>query len=197
MFESRRVAARKERLFTGAKVRGPIPVRHELVHDALVQAALDPSVRAIEHLPSASFAGQTIALDAVVLTRAEGRFALDIVEARQVRDIDDEGFVLLALQDLGVRLHTLSAANVNTEPRFTNSRLVWACRTARVGVGLRLQILQTLQDEGPMPLGRLLSSLKSAADPAPALLALACADLVEVDLEEVPLGPSTRVRSRR
>lgn len=100
MFESRRVADTK-RLFSGAKTRGPVPAAHPLVHDALVQASLDPATRAIEHLPSAPFAGTEVPLDAIVLIRNRGRFALDVVDARPLRDIDAEGLALLALQDLG------------------------------------------------------------------------------------------------
>lgn len=195
MFESRRVA-KTERRFTGAKARGPIPVRHDLVHEALVQASLDPTTRTIEHLPSAPFAGTAVALDAIVLTRDDGRFALDVAEARPLRDIDAEGLALLALQDLGVRLLTLTAADIRAEPRFSNCALVWPYRSTRVGVGLRLRILQTLHDEGPLRLGGLLAAVRSPTDPGPAVMALACADLIELDLSQVPLGPATAVRLR-
>lgn len=196
MFQSNRVAAGEERRFVGAKARGPVPVRHQLVHDALVQASFDPRVRAIKHLPSASFAGAEVALDAIVLTRDDGRFALDVAEARPLRDIDGEGLALLALQALAVSLLTVTAAEIRSEPRFSNCRLVWSYRAARVGVGLRLRILQTLQDEGPMKLGQLLSAIRSSADPSPAVMALACVDLIELELCDEPLGPATPVRLR-
>jgi hypothetical protein len=195
MFESRRVA-KTERRFTGAKTRGPIPAAHHLVHEALVQASLDPAARSIEHLPSAPFAGTTIALDAIVLTRGDGRFALDVAEARPLRDIDAEGLALLALQELGIPQLTLTGADIRAEPRFSNSRLVWSYRSTRVDVGLRLRILQTLHDEGAIRLGQLLATIRSPADPGPAVMALACADLLELDLSEAPLGPATTVRLR-
>jgi hypothetical protein len=195
MFQSNRVAG-EERRFAGAKARGSVPVRHALVHDALVQASLDPRVRAIEHLPSTSFAGSEVALDAIVLLRDDGRFAVDIVEARPLRDIDGEGLALLALQDLGVRLLTLTAGDIRAEPRFSNCRLIWPYRSTRVGVGLRLRILQTLHDEGALRLGALLAAIRSSADPGPAVMALACADLVELGLCDAPLGPATPVRLR-
>lgn len=196
MSESRRTAARPERRFVGAKVRVPIQVRHDLVHEALVQASLDPAVRTLEHLPSAPFSGAPVPVDAIVVSRDDGRFALDVAEARPLRDIDAEGLILLALQEIGLRQLTLTAADIHAEPRHSNCRLVWSYRGTRVGVGLRVRILQALQDEGAIPLGPLLSAIRSSADPGPAVMALACADLVELDLSGAPLGPSTTVRLR-
>jgi hypothetical protein len=195
MSESRRVA-KTERRFTSAKARGPIPAAHDLVHEALVQASLDPATRTIEHLPSAPFAGTPVAIDAVVLTRDDGRFALDVAEARPLRDIDAEGLALLALQNAGIAQLTMTAADLWLEPRFSNCRLVWSYRAARVGVGLRLRILQMLHDEGTVRLGQLLSAVRSPTDPGPAVMALACADLIELDLSQIPLGPATAVRLR-
>jgi hypothetical protein len=51
-----------------------------------------------------------------------------------------------------------------------------------------------LLDEGPMPLGELLKSIRSERDPAPAVMALACADLLYLDLGSQPLRPATIVR---
>jgi hypothetical protein len=195
MFESRR-SAEKERRFVGAKAHGVIPVRHALVHDALVQASLDADIRSIKHIPSAPFAGTPVPVDAIALTRADGRFALDVVEARPLRDIDNEGLVLLALQALGIGLFTTTAAEVLAEPRFSNARLVWSYRRVHVGVGLRLQMMQALHEEGALRLGQLLSCVRSPGDPAPAVMALCCADLLEIDLCAAPLGPATTVRLR-
>jgi hypothetical protein len=53
-----------------------------------------------------------------------------------------------------------------------------------------------LQEEGPLQLGCLLKKIHAARDPAPAIMALACSDSLEIDLVTQPLGPSTIVRSR-
>lgn len=195
MFESKPIASTGRR-FGGAKARCPIPVRHSILRDALVQASLDPSVRTIEHLPTAPFAATTVAIDAIVLSTDRGRFALDVVEVRPLRDIDAEGLALLALQELSVVPLTLTVADIRAEPRFSNCRLVWSYRAARVGIGLRLRILQALQDEGAVRLGQLLATIRSPVDPGPAVMALACADLIELDLSDAPLGPATAVRPR-
>jgi hypothetical protein len=61
---------------------------------------------------------------------------------------------------------------------------------------MRMQILSVLQEDGPLQLGCLLQRVRAIQDPAPAVMALACSDLVELDLISRPLGPSTIVRSR-
>jgi hypothetical protein len=90
----------------------------------------------------------------------------------------------------------LSAVDIQREPVFSNSRIVWSHRLHPVAIGMRLQILQILSDEGPMSLSGLLSAVRSERDPGAAVLALACADIVELDLKSIPLGPMTPVRCR-
>jgi hypothetical protein len=83
-----------------------------------------------------------------------------------------------------------------SEPYCTNARTVWAYVDYPVSIGLRLQVLGALTDDGAMPLGELLSRLRSDRDPAPAMFALACLDLIELELTSAPLGPATIVRLR-
>jgi hypothetical protein len=45
-----------------------------------------------------------------------------------------------------------------------------------------------------MPLGELLKCVRSDHDPAPAVMALACADLLHLDLVSRPLSPTTIAR---
>jgi hypothetical protein len=59
-----------------------------------------------------------------------------------------------------------------------------------------MRVLQILLDDGPMPLGQLLKSIRGDRDPTPAVMALACADLLTLDLVSQPLGPGTIARSR-
>ncbi|WP_445217585.1 hypothetical protein ACKWRH_37135 [Bradyrhizobium sp. Pa8] len=63
-------------------------------------------------------------------------------------------------------------------------------------IPLRLNILKIVADEGPIELGRLLETFRGDQEPSRAVTALACADLLEIDLSSGPLGPSTMVRSR-
>ncbi|WP_235885744.1 hypothetical protein [Bradyrhizobium niftali] len=181
---NRKVAPVRLDQFISAKATSPIPARHPALRDALIQASLDPHVRSIVHVPSA---------DAIALQRDDGRFLLDVVPARRIRTSEEQQLAQIAVADLGLKSMVLTAEEVRREPRFTNGRLVWSHRNTPVPVGLRLRILLALRDEGPMPLGELLKSILSEVDPAPAVMALACANLVELDLLSQPLGPTTIV----
>ena len=186
----------RQGLFVSAKAATPIPARHPALRDALVQASLDPQVRSIAYVASANVASEQVELDAILVQRDDGHFLFDVIPARRIRDLEQEGLALIALSRLGLAPLTLTAEEIRLEPRFTNARLVWSYRGAHVPIGLRLSILQTLLDEGPMPLGELLKSIRSDRDPAPAVMALACVDLIILDLVSHPLGPCTMVRSR-
>ncbi|MBR0793053.1 hypothetical protein JQ631_28605 [Bradyrhizobium manausense] len=186
-------------LFVSAKAPVPIPARHPALREALVQASLDPAVRSIRHIPSSPVASaplEPVDVDAVVLTKDDGRFHLDVVPARQVRDLDDEGLVLIALRELELKPLVVTADELHREPRCSNCRIVWPNRGRFVPVGLRIRILQILRDDGPMELIRLLESVRSDTDPTPSVLSLACDDLLEIDLVSQPLGPATIVRVR-
>jgi hypothetical protein len=191
-----RAAPAAASLFISAKTTVAIPAPCPLVRDALIQATLDPSVRTIEFLAQARVDATQVDLDAIVIVRDDGSFVLDVVPARPVRDVEQEGLALIAYSRLGLSQITLTAADIKREPRFANSRLVWSYRLAPVGISMRMAVLQVLADDGPMALSRLLASLRSDRDPNPTIMALACSDLIELDLVSKPLGPQTIARSR-
>jgi hypothetical protein len=183
-------------LFVSAKTCTAIPARCALVRDALVQTSLDPAVRSIEFIATARVGTTPVDLDAIVVHRDDGRFFLDVVADRPLRDIEDEGLVLIALQELGLAPITLTTADITRLPRLANSRIVWSYHLHPVGISLRMRILQILGDDGPMALSRLLAAARSKRDPGPAVMALACSDLIELDLVSAPIGPQTEVRAR-
>jgi hypothetical protein len=183
-------------LFISGKTSAAIPARHPALRDALIQASLDPQVRSIAYVASTSVASEQVELDAVVIRRDDGRFLLDVVPARRIRGVEEKGLAQIALTELALKRIILTAEEIRREPRYTNARFVWSYREIPVPVGLRMRILQMLLDDGPMPLGELLKSICSDHDPAPAVMALACADLVSLDLASHPLGPLTMARYR-
>ncbi len=187
---------RRPHLFSSAKTASPVPARHPALREALVQASLDPAVRTILHVPAAPAGTAQVDVDTVVLARDDGRFHLDVVPARLVRDLDEEGLIQIALRDLGLQQLVVTAEDLRTEPRRSNVRAVWSYKDRPVSLPLRLRLLKTLVDEGPMELGRLLETVRSDIDPSPAVMSLACSDLLELDLTSGPLGPTTQVRSR-
>jgi hypothetical protein len=186
----------RSELFVSAKTATAIPARHPALRDALIQASLDPQVRSIAYVASTSVASKQVELDAIVVQHDEGRFLLDVVPARRIRSVEEKGLAQIALTELALKQIILTAEEIRREPRYTNARLVWSYREIPVPVGLRMRILQVLLDDGPMPLGDLLKSIRSDHDPAPAVMALACADLVSLDLASHPLGPLTIARYR-
>jgi hypothetical protein len=181
-------------LFVSAKTATPIPARRPARRDALIQASLDPEVCLIDYVASECIASEPVELDAVLVQRADGRFLLDIVPARRIRDFGEERLAQIALAKLGLKPIVLTAEEIRREPRYANARLVWSYRDTPVPVGLRMRILQTLLDDGPMTLGELLKSIRSERDPVPPLMALACAGLLYLDLVSQPLRPATIVR---
>jgi hypothetical protein len=195
MFNRKAVQVRSD-LFVSAKTITAIPARHPALRDALIQASLDPQVRSIGYVASAVIASQPIELDAVVVTRDDGRFVLDVVPCRRARNVEEERLTSIALAELGLAPIVLTEREIRREPRYANARLVWSYRHIPVSVGLRMCILQLLLDDGPMPLGEVLKSVRSDRDPTPAVMALACADLLVLDLVSQPLGPATIARSR-
>ncbi|MGA2999557.1 hypothetical protein [Bradyrhizobium sp.] len=153
-------------------------------------------VRSIEFIAAARVGATSIDLNAIVLERDDGRYLLDVVPARPLRDVEYDGLALIALEELGLPSIVLTAADIQKEPRFANSRLAWSYRLHPVGISMRMHILQVLSDDGPMMLGNLLDAVRSDRDPIPAIMALACANLIELDLVSQALGPATIARSR-
>ncbi len=196
MFNRNLAARGRPDLFVSAKTATAIPARHPALREGLIQASLDPQVRSISFIASALVASEQVDLGAVVLERDDGRYLLDVVPARPIRDLEEDGLALTWIATLGLRTLTVTADDLRREPRYANARLVWSHNGVFVPIGLRMRILQVLIDDGPMAFGRLLAGVRSDRDPTPAVLALACADLLELDLLSGPLGPTTMVGSR-
>jgi hypothetical protein len=195
-----RISQFKKRLtpvVTGAKCAVAIPVSDALLRDAVIQAHLDPAVRQIDYLPHARLSGQQVALNAVLLIRDDARYILDIAEAGRVRDLDDEGVRLITLEEQGLRLLELTQAEIRQEPRLSNVREVWRHNRVHVPLRDRLQIMTALAEEGSLSMAELESRVSVTLDVATSVCALACADIVELELTQWPLGPRTVVRERR
>jgi hypothetical protein len=181
---------------TCPKSRTSIPLQSWLHRDALVQASLDPGVRIIEFLSEIRFRGVSAAVNSIVLHRDEGSFMLRIEGHRPVRNEDEECAMQSALAQRGISILDMTAAEIRIEPRLTNAREVWNCRDFHVSMADRMRILHALEDEGPQSIKALQHVACTSADLASALCSLACADLVEIDIDPMPLGPATIVRSR-
>jgi hypothetical protein len=183
-------------LFVSAKSASAIPVGHPSLRDALIQASLDASVRSVSYIASARRGKDHVELDAVVVERGDRLFFMDVVPARRVRDLEDEGLALIALAELGLKPWTINAKELLREPRCTNARFVWLYNRHPVPRELRKHILTLLDKESTMELGELERSVRSDSDPSNAVMALVCAGLLELDISTQPLQLTTIVRSR-
>ncbi|MDB5670959.1 MAG: hypothetical protein JWO25_1918 [Alphaproteobacteria bacterium] len=176
-------------IFVSAKTTAAVPAGLKLLYDALVQSTLDPRVRSIDYFSGPSALASGLADGDIVITRHDGRFLLEVETSRPTDRPASSTRTALPLL-------TLTAAQIRRGPRYANSQHVWNYRTQPVTLALRLQVLQILGDEGPCRLGSLLPAIRTNADPAAALFALACQDLVELDLDSQPVGPATVARTR-
>jgi hypothetical protein len=106
-----------------------------------------------------------------------------------VADFELEGLTLIALNQLGVPPLTITAADIKREPRFANANAVWAHRLPPVGIEM-----SHAGPDGPAGGWTAEPRLPPPArprrpGPAPAVMALAYSDLIELDLFSQPLGP--------
>jgi hypothetical protein len=183
--------------FTSAKTSAAIPIRHPTIRDALIQLSLDASIRSIDYIASATVGAELVELDTIVVHGESGRVLLDIVPARQIRDLEDEGLALIALGELSLPTWAITSEDLRREPRYSNSRLVWLYNRHHVPLDLRIRILKVLSERHSMKLGQLLDEIQEIGSRGSrAIMALACGDLIELELKSQPLGPATLVKPR-
>jgi hypothetical protein len=135
-------------------------------------------------------------LDAIVVQRDDGRFLLDVVEARRIRNLEDEGLALIAIAELGLKPWVITAKELRREPRYTNAQYVWLYNGHRVPRELRKRILRALVAKESMQLGELERSVRSDRDPSNDVLALVCSGELELDMTSQPIQLTTIVKSR-
>src|SRR6266404_4202879 len=98
------------KLFVSAKTAGAIPVLSPAIGDALVLASLDAKVRSIGFIASARRGKEHVDLDVVVVVqRGDRLFFMDVVAARRIRDLEDEGLALIALEEFELSPWRISA----------------------------------------------------------------------------------------
>ena len=181
--------------FESTKTVTPIPVRHAAVQDALIQSSLDPRVRSISYVASAVVASQQVNVGAIVVQRDDGRFFVDLVPARRVLDLDQLGLALIALEKLRLKRLIINVEELLREPRCTNARFVWLYKEYPVPRKVQDRILRALSEKKQMELGELERSVRSR-DAFNAVMSLACADVLELDLTSQAIQQTTFVRAR-
>jgi hypothetical protein len=179
-------------LFTSPKCRVAIPVHDVLVRYALEQASLDSSVREILYRNGPQIECPPISLAGVVLRREGGAFLLRVHETRPERSTEDDARFNFVLERHGLRLLERDAQDIHREPLFSNARAIWSHAGWRVPLMDRLKISVALE-EGPQPIVELEDRARPTCDVVAAVCALACENLVRLNLDDAPLGPQTVV----
>ena len=164
--------------FRSVKSAAPVPVSSALRLDVLVQSALDPSVDQIDYVHNAVISGCRVCLDLPIIVRNRTRFAVDIIEDHPLRSVDDEGLSLLAVQDLGLEILELRRADIHRDPVSENARLVWRHADQEVRFDEETAALEALSERS-FAIDQL---NKLTGVSIEAIFALACADLIVVDL---------------
>lgn len=199
-FQSRR---EQSRLFVSVKCIRAIPVASPTARDYLIQSTLDPSITAIDFATRATIDGRLVRLDGVVVERDGIRSLVDMPDGRRVRDVDEAGMRLLAAEELGLQVLSVSLDDVRSAPRLNNAREIWSHRAASVSFAEREEILGALQETGAMPLGRLDGRVTVRGPILTAVSALACEALVDIDIAApldrfslVTIGKASRSMAR-
>ena len=192
-----RVRSASHNFINSPKTTSAIPTPSSLHRDLVVQSALDPHVRSIEFLAEVRHRDTAVTVNSIVLRRDDGDYMLEIPGRRQPRDVDEENVLHLGLQSMGLSLLEIDIDEIRREPRLSNAREIWGCKDLRVPIRDRMQIMTALSEDGPQSILALQDIVPGSSDVASSLCALACADLVEIDIDGRPLGPLTTVRSRR
>jgi hypothetical protein len=181
--------------FTSPKCNVAIPGGQGLLRYALQQSSLDPLVRAIRYRKAFDIQCPKVSLSGVILNRVDGNFLLRVYERRPARSEDELARLTYALGRYGLRLLERDTIDVKREPLFSNAREVWWHERYDVPLIDRLKIGASLDEDGPQPIFRLKKRARPSCDILAAVCALACENLVKLNIDDTRLGPRTMVCS--
>lgn len=191
-FPKTRHSAARPSFFTGPKCAVAIPVHDALLLDALQQASLTPSVRLIDYRTGPQIECPPVSLAGAVLHMDWGLYLLRVGERPQ-RSPEETARLTHVLDRHGLRLLERDGADVRGEPLFSNARAVWNCAGRHVSLLDRLKIGLALEEHGPQSIAELERRARPACEVLGAVSALACENLLRLDLGTAFLGPRTIV----
>lgn len=183
-------------LFDSPKCKASVPVRDPLLKSALQQASLDYAVRSIRYQAGSFLDCPRLSLAGIVLDRMDGLFLLKVYLVKPKRSADEHARIEFALRCNGLQLLERDAREIRTDPLFSNARQVWEHQRDDVSLLARLRISAALAEYGPQPI----RDLERRARPNDSILgvvcALACQNLLTLNIQNTPLGPFTMVAAR-
>jgi len=117
--------------------------------------------------------------------------AVELVAVIDDRECVPEWAVAAAVAR-GMPIVTLSTSNL-VGVRLDNARELLGYAACRVPVSDRVRLLAALDQEGSLPLGEAMTTIRNGADPIAAIAALALRRFVDLDLDSGRIGPETRI----
>eukprot|EP01037_Dinobryon_pediforme_P017818 gene17818-18045_t len=183
----------KQNLFNCIKCNALIKINFKLDYKFLIQAALNPDIIRISPAPPILLTslGSVYTGLTALLTHRNGSKTGILIDNENAFAALFEDDARAASAKLSFALRVLMPGNIKTEPLFSNCQLVWRYRNKFVPAGDQVRVLHLLREEGETPLLETSYVTAGSRDGIGAVLALACRDLVEIDLAERPLGPDT------
>lgn len=169
-------------LFASYKTSRAIPCVPPFRRDFMIQNTLDAGVRRIDYHPVVALDDRVIRTDTISIERDDGRYVIDFVDARPQDDRGTHGLVQLGFELGCAGILALTAADMVREPLLSAARQVWHYSDVSLSAGDRAQVLEALEDEGPVPLRALQGLVATRRDPAHVVYALACEGSVAIDL---------------
>jgi hypothetical protein len=142
---------------------------------------LDPLVRSIKYVDSLSALRRRVKVEMLIAEREDGRFAYDLIDERPPRDLDEEGLLLIALQENCIGLIEVDRTHVNKEPHASNCLLVWKHRSHPVAGSARAAIDRALRKHGNLTI-RELGEIAGVSNPVKTVCALAWEGVLAADL---------------
>lgn len=192
-----RAIRRRPNVVSTPKTTTAIPAANPIRRDLIIQSALDPHVRFIEFVHKVVHRGLAVTAKSIVVHRDDGRYLMDLRDESPERTAEDDEALELGLRKLGIERREIDRAEVRREPRFGNARRIWEHRNDRPPVRYRQPVIDALSEFGPLSMRELEKAVTSSSDVFSTVCALACEDLVEIDIDSRPLGSETLVRLRR
>jgi hypothetical protein len=166
--------------FLSPIARNTLYYRSPLEHDLLIQSALDPSVRRLDWVSALMFRGREVRVAAPVVELSDGDHVM-LLDQPSI-DRDDDDLVAQALFANSVRFDRVLAGQIMREPLASTARVIWRQRDLRVDLGMRLALSGVFAEEAALTVDELCSRVPGPADPVLAVMALACAGLLRLDL---------------
>lgn len=148
-----------------------------------IQLALDPGVQSLRFVSSLQVHDQVVPIQMLVADTHQGQVAFDIVDDRPERDLDEDGLLLIALQQHAIRLVEIDSAAIESDPRGSNCRNIWRHRDRHVHAQT-IGAVEHALDERAEPTIRSLGGMIGLRHPMPTVCALICQRRLETDLDK-------------